>query len=528
MVVSTPVLSIVILIYLLVIFYLGWMGYKKTKGIDDYMIAGRNIHSYIMAISYGATFISTSAIIGFGGVAGTLGMGLLWLVFMNIFVGVFIAFVVYGSRTRRIGRNLGAVTFPELLGRRFESRFIQGFSGALIAIFMPLYAGIVLIGGARFIETTLGINYDIAVLILTIIVAAYVITGGLIAVMYTDALQGTLMFLGMTILLLLTYVKLGGITASHQALTDMAPLVPEALIKSGHLGWTAMPTLGSPLWWSLVSTLILGVGIGVIAQPQLVVRFMTVNSSKSLNRAVFVGGPFILMMAGVAYVVGSLSNVYFFRTQGLISLEVAKGNTDLIMPEYINSSMPEYFVVLFMLTLLAAAMSTLSSQYHTMGTSIGHDFYRQYLMKGKAGKTVDVTRIGIALTIIASVILAYLLPISIIARATAIFFGLCSAAFLPIYTGALFWKRMTKEGAIASLLVGTFSSLFWLIFVNAKEATTLGICKAVFGKTTIISGTWTMVDPILIATPFAIVVAIVVSLITQPSSKEHLNKCYRK
>ncbi|MCG7850894.1 MAG: sodium:solute symporter family protein, partial [Methanosarcinaceae archaeon] len=85
MTVSTPVLGIVVLIYMLVIFYLGWMGYKKTKDIDDYMIAGRNIHSYIMAISYGATFISTSAIIGFGGVAGAFGMGLLWLVFMNIF-----------------------------------------------------------------------------------------------------------------------------------------------------------------------------------------------------------------------------------------------------------------------------------------------------------------------------------------------------------------------------------------------------------------------------------------------------------
>jgi SSS family solute:Na+ symporter len=209
-------------------------------------------------------------------------------------------------------------------------------------------------------------------------------------------------------------------------------------------------------------------------------------------------------------------------------MEVAKGNTDLIMPEYINSAMPDFFVVLFMLTLLAAAMSTLSSQYHTMGTAIGHDFYRQYLMKGNSGKTVDVTRIGIALTIVASVILAYLLPISIIARATAIFFGLCSAAFLPIYTGALFWKRMTKEGAIASLIAGTFSSLFWLVFVHTQDAAALGICQAVFGRTTILSGTWNMVDPILIATPLAIIAAVVVSLVTQPSSEEHLNKCYEK
>ncbi|MDQ1275599.1 MAG: solute:Na+ symporter, family [Euryarchaeota archaeon] len=526
MVVSTPVLGLAVLIYLMVIFYLGWVGYKKTKDTDDYMIAGRKIHSYVLALSYGATFISTSAIVGFGGAAGVLGMGLLWLTFMNVFVGIFIAFVVFGSKTRRIGLNLKAVTFPELMGKRFESRFIQGFSGILLGIFMPIYSGIVLIGAARFLETTLGINYDIAVLIFTIIIAAYVITGGLIAVMYTDALQGALMFVGMAVLMSLTYAKLGGITEAHRLLTDMAPLVPETLVQGGHLGWTAMPAFGSTIWWNLISTLVLGVGIGVLAQPQLAVRFMTVKNDRALNRAVLVGGPFIFMMTGVAFTVGALSNAYFYKTQNLISIAVAKGNTDLIIPEYINSAMPDYFVILFMLTLLAAAMSTLSSQFHTMGTAIGHDFYREYVMKGKSGKTVTVTKLGIAVTIIASVILAYILPVSIIASATAIFFGLCAAAFLPMYTGALFWKRMTKEGAIASLIVGTFSSLFWLIFVHAKEAAPLGISQALFGKATLLTGTWTVVDPILVATPLAMLAAVIVSLATNPPSKEHLEICY--
>jgi SSS family solute:Na+ symporter len=528
MVLSTPVLGVIILIYLMVIFYLGWLGYKKTKQTEDYMVAGRQIHPYILALSYGATFISTSAIIGFGGAAGALGMGLLWLAFMNIFVGIFIAFVLFGSRTRRMGLNLGAVTFPELLGRRFQSRFIQGFSGALIGIFMPLYAGIVLIGGARFLESTLNINYDIAVLILTVIVAAYVITGGLIAVMYTDALQGTLMFIGMAFLLVFTYIKMGGVTAAHSALTAMNDLVPESLAAGGHLGWTSMPAFGSPIWWTLVSTLVLGVGIGVVAQPQLAVRFMTVKNDTALNRAVLVGGPFILMMTGVAFTVGALSNAYFYETLGQISVVVAGGNTDLIMPEFINSAMPGTFVVLFMLTLLAAAMSTLSSQFHTMGTSIGHDLYREFIKKGELGQTINITRAAIAFTILASVVLAYILPISIIARATAIFFGLCAAAFLPMYTGALFWKRMTKEGAIASLLVGTFSSLFWLAFVHKSEAAPLGISKALFGVDTILTGTWTVVDPILVATPIAFIVAIVVSLMTKPTPKEHLDVCYKK
>ncbi|MDK2892083.1 sodium:solute symporter family protein [Methanohalophilus sp.] len=527
MAVSTALFGIVILIYLLLVFWCGWLAYKRTREVDDYMVAGRKVHPVILALSYGAAFISTAAIVGFGGVSATLGLGTLWLVFMNIVVGIFIAFAIFGSRTRRMGVNLNAITFPELLGKRFQSRFIQGFSGALIGLFMPLYAGIVLIGGARFVETALGIDYDVAVLILTVMVAAYVITGGLLAVMYTDALQGGLMIVGMAILLVLTYAKLGGVVEAHQALTNMAYLVPESLKAGGHTGWTSMPAFGTPIWWTMVSTIILGVGIGVLAQPQLAVRFMTVDSKKSLNRAVFVGGPFILMMAGVAYIVGALSNVYFFETEGVISLVAAGGNMDSIMPKYINSAMPDLFVVIFMITLLAAAMSTMSSQYHTMGTAIGHDFFKEFLMKGKSRQTVTVTRMGISVTIIISVILAYTLPISIVARGTAIFFGLCAAAFLPMYAGALFWKRMTKEGAIASLIVGTFSSLFWLTFVHAKEAVPLGISQALFGVDTILTGTWTLVDPILVATPIAAIAAVVVSLATKPTPQEHIDFCYK-
>jgi len=90
------------------------------------------------------------------------GMGLLWLTFLNILVGIFIAFVFFGKRTRKIGHNLGALTFPEFLSKRFNSRFIQWFSGAVIFFGMPLYAAVVLIGMARFVETTVSLDYNIA------------------------------------------------------------------------------------------------------------------------------------------------------------------------------------------------------------------------------------------------------------------------------------------------------------------------------------------------------------------------------
>ena len=134
--------------------------------------------------------------------------------------------------------------------------------------------------------------------------------------------------------------------------------------------------------------------------------------------------------------------------------------------------MPEMFVAIFMLSLLSAAMSTAAAQSHTMGTAIGYHFYQQGLMKGKStASTVHVTKLGIAFTTLVWVILAYILPGSIIARATAMFMGLCIWSFLcPSNIGVLFWKRQQVPGATASLVIGSISSLFWLVFVHAKEA----------------------------------------------------------
>lgn len=520
-------LNVIVLVYLLVTLYLGYKGWATTKDTEGYMVAGRKIHPYIMAMSYGATFISTSAIVGFGGMAGLFGMGLLWLTFLNIFVGIFIAFIIYGKRTRRMGYNLGAMTLPELLGRRFESQFIQWFSGLVIFLGMPLYASVVLIGAARFMETTLSIDFNIALLLYSIIIAAYVVWGGLRGVMYTDAMQGTIMFLGMIFLLIMTYFYLGGVTAAHKALTDMANLVPQNLAAQGHIGWTSMPVLGSPWWWTLVSTVVLGVGIGVLAMPQLAVRFMTVKSSRELNRGVLIGGVFILAMTGVAFDVGALSNVFFYTTEGKIAIEVAKGNADSIIPIYINAAMPEWFVYLFMLTLLAAAMSTSSSQFHAQGTAIGRDIYET--LTGKKGTgSILVTRAGIIVAVVIAVVLGYILPNNIIARGTSIFFGLCAAAFLPMYTCALFWRRATRGGAIAGLVTGTFSSVLWMVFVHKKEAEALGISRFIFGRDVLITQMpWPVVDPIVVALPLAFLVTIVVSILTRPPDSAHLDRCFK-
>ena len=116
---------------------------------------------------------------------------------------------------------------------------------------------------------------------------------------------------------------------------------------------------------------------------------MTAKDNRSLNRAVLIGGIFILMMTGVAFTVGALTNVYFYQHTGQIAIDAAGGNVDSIMPIFINDAMPDVFIAIFMLTLLAAAMSTLSSLYHAMGTALACDLWGRVRSAPSRSKTTS-------------------------------------------------------------------------------------------------------------------------------------------
>ncbi|XPV75100.1 MAG: sodium:solute symporter family protein [Desulfovibrio sp.] len=525
--------SIVAAIYLIAVFVLGYKGFKETKSGSDYMLAGRSMNPFVMAMSYGATFISTSAIIGFGGVAALFGFSLMWLVFLNIFVGVFIAMVFFGKRTRRMGLALNSQTFPELLGKRYQSPFIQKFIGIIIFLFVPLYAAAVLIGICRMLEVGMGLDFNTSLIGFTLLLALYVITGGLKAVMYTDAFQGAIMLVMMIILAAMTYMKLGGFIPAHEALANMAHLVPEKLQAGGMVGWTQSPKFGSPIWLTVYTTIIYGVGVGVLAQPQLVVRFMTVARDRELNRAVLYGGLFILFIPGVPYIVGALSNVVFFEEFGKISIQMAQGNIDKIIPLFIEKIMPNWYSALFLMGMMAAAMSTLSSQYHVGGTSLGRDFLGQTDM-GRKMDSLYASRLGVSVTIVVTLVWAFTLPGSVIARATAFFFGLCAAAFLPAYLLGIYWKGMTRAGAIASLVGGFSMSMLWLLFVHLKEAKAIGLCQLLTGQETLVShfpkGDWPWllqyVDPNVAALPLSFLLAFVVSRMSTKLDKKHVDLCW--
>jgi SSS family solute:Na+ symporter len=338
----------------------------------------------------------------------------------------------------------------------------------------------------------------------------------------------------MAILCYWTYKLLGGIIPAHQALTEIATLVPERLADGGLQGWTAGWRVGSPLWWITSSSIIYGVGVGTLVQPQLVVRFLKAPSDSELNRGVLVAGVLMLAVVGVPLIVGPLTNVVFVQRFEQLSIAMAGGNLDKIIPVYVDKVMPWWFGILFLVGLLAISTATLSSQFHVGGTSLGRDLYAKAMGFHRAGE-VFTTQVGIVVTIIATILWGLVLPPSSVAVATAFFFGLCAASFLPVYLLGLYWKGVTRAGAVAGMVGGVCTSVIWMVFFHYLESSALGVCEALVGRVNVVAGCqpdsllWQLqyVDPLVIALPISFGLCIAVSRKTTRMPREHLNRCFK-
>ncbi|HSV42889.1 MAG TPA: sodium:solute symporter family protein, partial [Methanomassiliicoccales archaeon] len=227
------------------------------------------------------------------------------------------------------------------------------------------------------------------------------------------------------------------------------------------------------------------------------------------------------------YTVGALTNVYFWREDGMLSLARA-GNTDSIMPLYINSAMPDIVVVFFMLTLLAAAMSTLSSLLHALGSAAGTDLWNgfrasrlapaKYKCDVEGPCSLKANRYATIIMILVTLVVAFYMPKNIIAVATSMFMGLCASAFLPMFAVGVFAKRPSTLAAKLSLVTGTVVWFMWGIFVYGRYSDVFGINKALTGSVTLAGTPWSWIDPLFIALPAAII-ALVIGWLIDPARK---------
>ena len=510
------------IVFIVITLLLGWYGHKNTQDNDSYLLGRKKTNSVIIALSYGATFLSASAVIGFGGQAAVHGATLMWLCFLNMSVGLIVAFIVFGRPTRRLGKKLGALTFADLLGKIYKSRGIRLFTALLIIIMMPIYCAAVLKGGVNSLAVITGLDYNVMLLILSVIVAVYVVYGGVIAVMYNDAFQAVIMFVGMVVIFIVTMSSVG--LDGFQQLTDLK--VSGALEQTGVLpganGWTMFAELGSDEWLTVVTTFLLGVGIGALTQPQLVVRFMSAKDEKTLNRSMIIGSIFIFVIVGSAYTCGTLCNLYFYNEYGVNAVTYVTNGVDFIIPTFIvevfrNITFGDVFVSLFLVSLICASISTISGLMHTIGVARGYDLYESYKERKHKEElkksSLWYSRVFTVIMMVLVVIYCYLMPSDIIAKATSVFMGITAAALLPTYIYGLYAKNPIKKAAHISIVTGTLTYLFWALFINAGTSIFLPICNLITGqKVLFVGSSVSFVDALVVALPVSIL-AMVISVL---------------
>lgn len=429
----------VMLLYMAALFTIGFICMKKTKTLNDFFLGNRSVGPWVSAISYGTTYFSAVIFIGYAGKVGWgFGLSALWIVVGNALIGSFLAWKILARPTREMTARLGAITMPEFLEKRYQSKGLKVVSALIIFIFLVPYSASVYMGLGYFFESIFGIPFQYALFLIAGFTGMYLIMGGYFAVTLTDFFQGFIMLAGA--MALVAFVvgspQVGGWANVMPALAAVDPKL-------------AAP-VGPPGWVPLFS-LVLLTSLGPWGLPQMIHKFYAIKSEKVIKTATVVTTGFAFIIAFGAYFSGSLSRLFFS------SLDQVGGNVDRIMPAIINETLPPAVALLILLLVLSASMSTLASLVLVSSSAVAVDLVQTVKPEIDKKKIVVLMRLLCAAFIGFSIYLA-VKPTAIL-NLMALSWGTVAGSFLAPYLYGLFSRRVTTAGAWAGLITGFTTSV---------------------------------------------------------------------
>jgi solute:Na+ symporter, SSS family len=428
-------------VYFLVMLLVGYYSYKRTSDLTDYMLGGRKVGPFVTALSAGASDMSGWMMMGLPGALFLSGLSEAWLS-IGLFVGAYVNYIVLAPRLRTytIVAN-DSITIPDFLENRFEdhSKIIRTVSAIVILIFYTLYTSSGLVAGGTLFESSFGANYQTGLLITAGVVVAYTLFGGFLAVSMTDFIQGVIMFTALILVPIVAFTQLGGVGATFDEIRSIDPTMLN-LFK----GTTFVGILSLLAW-----------GLGYFGQPHIIVRFMAVGSLKQLKSARRIG----MSWMGVSLIGAMLTGLTgaAYHSMNGTTLE----NSETIFIFFADVLFHPYITGFLLAAVLAAIMSTISSQLLVTSSSLTEDFYKAFLKRNASDKElVFVGRIAVLVVAIVGISLS-LYPSDTILGLVGYAWAGFGSAFGPVLLLSLYWKRMTKWGALAGIVVGAVTVLIW-------------------------------------------------------------------
>ena len=439
-------------VYFLLMLGIGLYAWRKsTSDSAGYLLAGRNLPPAVAALSAGASDMSGWLLLGLPGALYASGLVEAWIG-IGLFAGAVANWVIVAPRLRRQTEELGnALTIPQFLANRFPSQAValRVVSAVIIVLFFTVYTAAGLVGGGKLFETAfagvlpgLGMSdYMLGIWITAGVVLAYTMIGGFLAVSLTDFVQGCIMVAALVVM---------PVAVLWQG-TDPG-VAAEAAAAAGNPGYLSLFTgLTAVGWLSAVTW-----GLGYFGQPHIIVRFMAVRSVAEVKTARTIGLSWMAVALAGAIGVGIAGRAYAEAN----GVAVEDPETIFIL---LATLLFHPLVTGFLLAaLLAAIMSTISSQLLVSSSSLTEDFYRLFLRR-QAGEreAVNVGRLCVLLVALAAIVIARdpgSQVLGLVANAWAGF----GAAFGPLILLALTWDRMTGAGAVAGLVTGAGVVMAWI------------------------------------------------------------------
>lgn len=428
-------------IYLVAMLSIGYYAYRRTSDLSDYMLGGRNLGPAVTALSAGASDMSGWLLMGLPGAMYAAGLSSGWIV-VGLTTGAWLNWLYVAPRLRtytEIANN--SITIPDYFENRFkdDSRILRIVSALVIFIFFTFYTSSGMVAGGELFKSAFGMDYLWGIWLTAGVVILYTLFGGFLAVSWTDFVQGTIMFLALVLVPIVVITQTGGFDATFAEIRSIDPSLLDAFKGTSVIGILSL------LAW----------GLGYFGQPHIIVRFMAITSVQEMKNARRIGMGWMIFSIVGAMFTGLIGIAYFHKEQ--LTLD----NPETVFIALAKILFHPLITGFLLAAIMAAIMSTISSQLLVTASALTEDFYRAFFRRSASDKElVLVGRLSLLGVALIALYLAFN-PNETILNLVGYAWAGFGSAFGPVVLLSLYWKRMNKWGALAGMLTGAATVIIW-------------------------------------------------------------------
>lgn len=436
-------ITLTFVIYLALMLAIGIIAYRRTQDLSDYVLGGRNLGPIPSALSAGASDMSGWLLMGLPGYAMAAGFGSFWLA-GGLLIGTWLNWLLVAQRLRVYSQKADdALTLPAFFEKRFEdkSHSLRIISAVFVLVFFLFYTSSGLVAGGKLFETVFGFDYTIAVLVGAAAVISYTLFGGFLAVSWTDVVQGLLMVGALMLVPLFAIGEIGGLSGT---LATVEAKNPELL---------NMFTDAEGETITLIGTLsLLGWGLGYFGQPHILARFKGIKSKDHVPAA---------RRIAVLWSATSMVGACLIGLTAIGYLPEGLGDNETVFMVMVDALFHPAIAGVLLAAILAAVMSTADSQLLVSSSALAEDFYKALFNKNATQEQlVKVGRIAVIVIAVIATFLAMDKDSKVLELVSYAWAGF-GAAFGPALIMSLYWKDMTKVGALAGIITGGVTVVLW-------------------------------------------------------------------